>query len=65
MKSWNEECAVVGVYNVDNASMLSYYSLFAMQHRGQEASGIATSNGTKISTIKDTGLVTKIFTQKR
>lgn len=65
MKSWNEECAVVGVYNVDNASVLSYYSLFAMQHRGQEASGISASNGTKITTIKSTGLVTKIFTQKR
>lgn len=65
MKSWNEECAVVGVYNIDNAAVLSYYSLFAMQHRGQEASGIATSNGTKITTIKGTGLVTKIFTQDR
>ncbi|TLD96071.1 amidophosphoribosyltransferase [Helicobacter jaachi] len=65
MKSWNEECAVVGVYNVDKASVLSYYSLFAMQHRGQEASGISASNGTKITTIKSTGLVTKIFTQKR
>lgn len=65
MKSWNEECAVVGVYNVNNASLLSYYSLFAMQHRGQEASGIAASNGSKITTIKSTGLVTKIFTQDR
>lgn len=65
MRSWNEECAVVGVYNVDNASVLSYYSLFAMQHRGQEASGISTSNGSKITTIKNTGLVTKIFTQRR
>lgn len=65
MKDWNEECAVVGVYNIDNASMLSYYSLFAMQHRGQEASGISVSNGTKITTIKGTGLVTKIFTKDR
>ena len=65
MKHWNEECAVVGVYNVENASILSYYSLFAMQHRGQEASGISASNGSKITTIKNTGLVTKIFTEKR
>lgn len=65
MKHWNEECAVVGVYNVENASILSYYSLFAMQHRGQEASGISVSNGSKITTIKNTGLVTKIFTEKR
>lgn len=61
MKQWNEECAVVGVYNAHNASLLSYYSLFAMQHRGQEASGISTSDGQKISTYKNNGLVTKVF----
>lgn len=65
MESWNEECAVVGVYNIDNASVLSYYALFAMQHRGQEASGISASNGSKITTIKNNGLVTKIFTDRR
>lgn len=65
MESWNEECAIVGAYNIHNAGLISYYSLFAMQHRGQEASGISTSNGTKITTIKNTGLVTKIFTQRR
>lgn len=64
-REWNEECAVVGVYNVKNASLLSYYALFAMQHRGQEASGIASSNGTKITTIKGNGLVTKVFTQRK
>lgn len=61
MESWNEECAVVGVYNAQSASVLSYYSLFAMQHRGQEASGISVSNGQKISTYKNNGLVTKVF----
>lgn len=58
---WNEECAVVGVYNVQNAASIAYYSLFAMQHRGQEATGIATSNGEKITTIKNNGLVTEVF----
>ncbi len=58
---WNEECAVVGVYNAQNAASIAYYSLFAMQHRGQEASGIATSNGEKIITIKKNGLVTEVF----
>ncbi|MDO7253798.1 amidophosphoribosyltransferase [Helicobacter cappadocius] len=61
MKEWNEECAVVGIYNAHNASVLSYYSLFSMQHRGQEASGISASNGQKISTYKNNGLVTKVF----
>ncbi|WP_276952154.1 amidophosphoribosyltransferase [Helicobacter rodentium] len=60
-KEWNEECAVVGVYNAQNAASIAYYSLFSMQHRGQEATGIATSNGEKITTIKNNGLVTEVF----
>ncbi|PAF41264.1 amidophosphoribosyltransferase [Helicobacter sp. 11S03491-1] len=63
MKDWNEKCAVVGIYNAYNASILSYYALFAMQHRGQEASGISASNGQKISTYKNNGLVTKVFNE--
>ncbi|MCI5968971.1 amidophosphoribosyltransferase [Helicobacter sp.] len=64
-RSWNEECAVVGVYNAQNAASLAYYSLFSMQHRGQEASGIATSNGEKITTIKNHGLVTEVFCDEK
>ena len=64
MRDWNEECAIVGVYNVKNAAILSYYALFAMQHRGQEASGISTSDGTKIATLKGNGLVTKVFDEE-
>ena len=60
-RDWNEECAVVGVYNAQNAASLAYYSLFSMQHRGQEASGIATSNGENIAVIKHSGLVTEVF----
>ena len=60
-RDWNEECAVVGVYNAQNAASLAYYSLFSMQHRGQEASGIATSNGENITAIKNSGLVTEVF----
>ncbi|WP_104722257.1 amidophosphoribosyltransferase [Helicobacter mesocricetorum] len=60
-KDWKEECAVVGVYNVANAASMTYYSLFAMQHRGQEATGISSSNGEKIVTIKKQGLVTEVF----
>ena len=60
-RNWNEECAVVGVYNAPNAASIAYYSLFSMQHRGQEATGIASSNGEKITAIKDHGLVTDVF----
>ena len=54
-------CAVVGIYGNENASKLAFYSLFSMQHRGQESAGISASNGEKIKTIKDRGLVTSIF----
>jgi len=54
-------CAVVGVYGTDNASKVAYYALFAMQHRGQESSGISASNGKEITLIKNRGLVTEVF----
>ncbi|MRJ05970.1 MAG: amidophosphoribosyltransferase, partial [Epsilonproteobacteria bacterium] len=57
-------CSVVGVYRNPNASKIAYYALFAMQHRGQEAGGISSSDGTRIYTIKDRGLVTQIFKEE-
>ncbi|EAJ4232113.1 amidophosphoribosyltransferase [Campylobacter jejuni] len=54
-------CAVVGAINSKNASTYAYYALFAMQHRGQEASGISVSNGKNIKTIKAKGEVSQIF----
>ena len=41
-------CAIVGVFNVKNASKVAYYALFAMQHRGQEATGITSSDGKRL-----------------
>ena len=57
-------CAVVGVINSKNASTYAYYALFAMQHRGQEASGISVSNGKNIKTIKAKGEVSQVFSSK-
>ena len=57
----NEECAVAGIFNVPGAAKLAYFSLFALQHRGQEAAGISSSDGKKMHTIKDRGLVTQVF----
>lgn len=54
-------CAVVGVFNVKQASKVAYYALFAMQHRGQEATGISSSDGKNVYTIKSKGLVTDVF----
>lgn len=56
-------CAIVGVFGVKKASTVAYYSLFAMQHRGQEATGISASNGERISVYKKRGMVADVFSQ--
>lgn len=45
-------CAIVGIYGNDNAARLASIALFAMQHRGQEATGISSSCDGKIYTKK-------------
>jgi len=54
-------CAIVGVYGTSEAAKVAYYALFAMQHRGQEATGIAASDGHQIRLRKKRGLVTSVF----
>lgn len=54
-------CAIVGIYGNDNAARLASLALFAMQHRGQEATGISSSCDGKIHTIKNRGLVSDVF----
>ena len=56
-------CAIVGIYGNDNAARLASIALFAMQHRGQEATGISSSCDGKIYTKKDRGLVSEVFTE--
>ncbi len=58
-------CAIVGVYGAQNASKVAYYSLFAMQHRGQESTGISTADNEKIHLVKDRGLVTEVFDEEK
>ncbi|SFZ99041.1 Amidophosphoribosyltransferase [hydrothermal vent metagenome] len=57
-------CAIVGVFDAQKASTVAYYSLFSMQHRGQEATGISVSNGNKISIYKKRGMVSDVFSQE-
>ena len=56
-------CAIVGVFGAKKASTVAYYSLFAMQHRGQEATGISVANGERISIYKKRGMVADVFSQ--
>jgi amidophosphoribosyltransferase len=57
-----EECGVFGVWAPDeDVAKLSYYGLYALQHRGQEAAGIAVSDGTTVVVYKDLGLVAQVF----
>ncbi len=57
-----EECGVMAVYNHSDAARMTYWGLYALQHRGQESAGIAASDGTNITDMKGMGLVSEIFT---
>jgi len=57
-----EECGVFGVWAPgEEVSKLTYYGLFALQHRGQESAGMAVSDGERIMVFKDMGLVSQVF----
>jgi len=58
-----EECGVFGIYDNDNhdVARLTYFGLYALQHRGQESAGIAVNDGGTILYHKDMGLVPEIF----
>src|SRR5512143_2243018 len=54
-------CGVFGVYGHPNAAELTYYGLYALQHRGQESAGIVTSDGQQFHAHKGMGLVSQVF----
>lgn len=57
-----EACGVFAVYSAtQRISHLIYFGLFALQHRGQESAGIATSDGETVTVFKDLGLVAQVF----
>ncbi len=59
-----EECGVFGIYDksrLGNIAQQIYVGLFALQHRGQEAAGIAVNNDREITLVKNMGLVSEVF----
>ena len=62
IESLNEECGVFGIYNPSEPVAESIYlGLFALQHRGQESAGIATTDHHEIFYKTDTGLIANVF----
>jgi len=65
----HEECGVFGIFNKEEGSLdvakLTYFALYALQHRGQESAGIAVSDGEKLLIYKDLGLVSEVFDEEK
>ena len=64
-KGPQDACGVFGVWAPgEDVAKLTYYGLYALQHRGQESAGIATSDGSSILVYKDMGLVSQVFDER-
>lgn len=63
---FKEECGVFGIYAKDETDVASvtYYGLYALQHRGQESAGIVVSDGKELNGYKNMGLVSDVFDRK-
>ncbi len=61
----NESCGVFGIHTrEDDVAKLTYYALYALQHRGQESAGIAVSDGRETLMLKDMGMVSQVFSER-
>ena len=60
----HEACGVFGIYGPkEDVARLTFFGLYALQHRGQESAGIATSDGEDIRVYSDMGLVSQVFSE--
>ena len=59
---FHDQCGVFGVFGAEEAANLTYLGLHSLQHRGQEAAGIVTSNGAQLFAHRGMGLVQDVFT---
>jgi amidophosphoribosyltransferase len=59
-------CGIFGIHAPErDVARLSYFGLFALQHRGQESAGIAVSDRGRVTTLRDMGLVTQVFSEQQ
>ena len=59
-------CGLFGVHSPGrDVARLTYFGLFALQHRGQESAGIAVSDSGRLTTLRDMGLVTQVFDEQK
>src|SRR5437588_4681199 len=59
-------CGLFGVRSPDrDVARLTYFGLFALQHRGQESAGIAVSDHGRLTALRDMGLVTQVFSEQK
>ena len=63
--TWREECAVFGVWGPEDSAQLAYLGLHALQHRGQESTGIVALDSGQFRIEKGLGLVSEFFTPER
>ena len=63
---FKDECGVFGIYSKSklNVASVTYYGLYALQHRGEESAGIVVSDGEKLTCTKDMGLVSDVFNEE-
>jgi amidophosphoribosyltransferase len=59
-----EACGIFGIYDHEDAARLTYYGLYALQHRGQESAGIATSDGERLHVVRGLGYVSDVFREE-
>jgi amidophosphoribosyltransferase len=59
-----ESCGVFGIYGHEDAAKLTYFGLYALQHRGQESAGIVASTGKSVHEYKQMGLATDVFNEE-
>jgi amidophosphoribosyltransferase len=60
----HDQCGVFGIYAPgEDVAKITYFALLSLQHRGQESAGIAVSDGKKLRSIRNLGLVTSVFNE--